>query len=136
MLFRERYVCVVRADHPNFGSGMSTEAFACSQRAIADASGMGHAVVEEELARQGFTTVPSLTVPQFMVMPLVIASSDLLVIMPSRLAEAFAQLISIKILKPPVTLPPYDIKIYWHERFDRDSANRWLREAFVRLFRK
>jgi DNA-binding transcriptional LysR family regulator len=104
MLFRERYVCVVRADHPNFGSGMSTEAFACSQRAIADASGMGHAVVEEELARQGFTTVPSLTVPQFMVMPLVIASSDLLVIMPSRLAEAFAQLISIKILNTAVKM--------------------------------
>ncbi|HEX4411366.1 MAG TPA: LysR family transcriptional regulator [Xanthobacteraceae bacterium] len=136
MLFRERYVCVVRADHPNFRSGMSADAFACSQRAIADASGMGHAVVEEELVRQGFAAVPSLTVPQFMVLPLVIASSDLLVIMPSRLAKAFAQLVSIKILKPPVTLPPYDIKIYWHERFDRDPAGRWFRKAFVQLFRE
>jgi DNA-binding transcriptional LysR family regulator len=136
ILFRERYVCVVRADHPNFRLGMSSDAFARTPRATADASGMGHAVVEEELTRQGFTREPGLTVPQFMVLPLVIASSDLLVIMPSRLAKAFAQLVSIKILKPPVSLPPYDIKIYWHERFDRDPASRWLRKAFVQLFRE
>ena len=136
MLFRERYVCVVRADHPNFRSGMSAEGFAKSQRALADASGMAHTVVEDELKKHDLMSTPRLTVPQFMVLPLVIASSDLLVVMPSRLAKAFSQLVSIKILEPPVHLPPYDIKIYWHERFDRDSASRWLRRAFVKLFRE
>jgi DNA-binding transcriptional LysR family regulator len=136
LLFRERYVCVVRADHPNFRSGMSAESFAKSPRALADASGMAHTVVEDELKKQGLTTAPRLTVPQFMVLPLVIANSDLLVIMPSRLAKAFSQLVSIKILEPPVLLRPYDIKIYWHERFDRDSSSRWLRRTFVSLFRE
>jgi len=136
MLFRERYVCVVRADHPNFRSGMSAEGFVKSQRALADASGMAHTVVEDELKKHDLMSTPRLTVPQFMVLPLVIASSDLLVIMPSRLAKAFAQLVSIKILEPPVLLRPYDIKIYWHERFDRDSASRWLRRTFIKLFRE
>jgi DNA-binding transcriptional LysR family regulator len=136
MLFRERYVCVVRADHANFRSGMSKEGFAKSPRALADASGMGHAVVEEELKKQGLLAAPRLTVPQFMVLPMVIANSDLLVIMPSRLAKAFAQLVSIKILQPPVSLPPYDIKMYWHERFDRDPSSRWFRGMLVQLFRE
>jgi DNA-binding transcriptional LysR family regulator len=136
LLFRERYVCVVRADHPNFRSGMSAEGFSGSPRALADASGMAHAVVEAELRDAGLDSVPRLTVPQFMVLPLVIASSDLLVIMPSRLAKTFTQLVSIKILKPPLPLKPYDIKIYWHERYHQDPANRWFRRALVQLFRE
>lgn len=136
LLFRERYVCVVRADHPNFRSGMTEEGFSSSPRALADASGMAHAVVEAELRNAGLKSTPRLTVPQFMVLPLVIASSDLLVIMPNRLAKAFAELVSIKILKPPVTLKPYDIKVYWHERYHQDPANRWLRGALMQLFRE
>ena len=136
VLFRERYVCVVRADHPNFRSGMSPEAFTKSPRALADASGMAHTVVEDELKKQGLVATPRLTVPQFMVLPLVIANSDLLVIMPRRLAQAFSQLVSIKIMEPPLPLRPYDIKIYWHERFDRDLSSRWLRRTFVQLFRE
>ena len=136
LLFRERYVCVVRADHPNFRTGMTAEGFAKSPRALADASGMAHAVVEEELRKDGLDAAPRLTVPQFMVLPLVIANSDLLVIMPSRLAKAFAQLVSIKILRPPVVLKPYDIKIYWHERFHQDPTNRWFRRALMQLFRE
>jgi len=134
LLFRERYVCVVRADHPNFRAGMTAEGFSRSPRALADASGMAHAVVEAELRKAGLVSVTRLTVPQFMVLPLVIASSDLLVIMPSRLARAFAQLVSIKILKPPAALKPYDIKIYWHERFHQDPANRWFRRVLMQLF--
>lgn len=136
ILFREHYVCVVRSDHPNFRSGMSVEAFSASPRALADASGMAHAVMEKELRKQGLDGTTRLTVPQFMVLPLVIASSNLLVIMPSRLAKAFSMLASIKILRTPMPLRPYDIKVYWHERFHHDPANRWFRRALVQLFRK
>ena len=136
LLFREHYVCVVRADHPNFRTGMSVEGFAKSPRGLADASGMAHAIVEEELKKQGLATTPRLTVPQFMVLPLLIVNSDLLVIMPSRLAKAFAKLVSIKILRPPVSFRPYDIKVYWHERFHQDPASRWFRRTLVELFRE
>ncbi len=136
LLFREHYVCVVRSDHPGFRSGMSPQAFASVPRALADASGMAHAVMENELGKHGLGGIVRLVVPQFMVLPLVIANSDLLVVMPSRLAKTFALLVPIKILRPPVPLRPYDIRVYWHERFQRDPANRWLRSSFVNLLRE
>lgn len=136
ILFRERYVCVVRSDHPNFRSGMSVEAFAASPRALADASGMAHAAMEAELRKHGFGETTRLIVPQFMVLPLMIANSDLLVIMPSRLAKAFSMLVPIKILGTPMQLRPYDIKVYWHERFHHDPTSRWFRRALVQLFRE
>jgi len=133
-LLRERYVCAVRADHPGFRAGMSLRAFTAAPHALADSSGMAHAIVEKVLAKHGIRRTIRLSVPQFMVLPLLIAKSDLLVILPGRLGEAFASLVPLKLLPPPVSLPVYEINVYWHERVHRDPANRWLRQAFVRLF--
>jgi DNA-binding transcriptional LysR family regulator len=69
-----------------------------------------------------------------MVLPLVIAGSDLVVTMPSRLAEAFARLIPIQVPPFPVRIPAFDIKLFWHQRAHKDAANKWLRDCFVRLF--
>lgn len=72
-----------------------------------------------------------------MVLPMVIAKSDLVVIMPSRPAKTFSRLVSIEVLPPPpASLRPYDITLYWHERFHQYPASRWFRRAFVQLFRK
>ena len=134
-LFRESYSCVVRSDHPNVRTGMSRNAFVETPRTLADSTGMSHAVMEHELARNGLGGTPKLRVPQFMVLPLVIANSDLLVVMPSRLARTFALLVSLKVMAPPIPLPEFPIKVFWHERFHHDPGSQWLRRAFVRLFR-
>jgi len=133
-LFRERYVCVVRSGHPNFGEGMSLEAFEASDHAVADSSGMAHDLLERVLERHRVRRQLRLVVPEFMVLPLIIENSDLLVIMPSRLAEQFSRLISLEILPLPVNVSSYDIQIYWHERYHHDPANRWLRSAIAELF--
>jgi DNA-binding transcriptional LysR family regulator len=135
VLFQESYSCVVRADHPNFDEGMSLDAFRTTPRAMADATGMSHAVMEHQLARHGMHAAPKLRVPQFMVLPLVIAQSDLMVVMPTRLAQTFAALVPLKVMPPPMPLPVFDVTAYWHERFNDDAANRWFRRAFVQLFR-
>jgi len=133
-LFRERYVCVVRQGHPEFKDGMSLEAFQSSDHAVADSSGMAHELLERALERHRVKRQLRLVVPEFMVLPLIIENSDLLVIMPSRLAERFSQLIALEIHPLPVNVSSYDIQIYWHERYHHDPANRWLRSAIADLF--
>ena len=39
-----------------------------------------------------------------------------------------------KSLPPPVAIPPADVGVHWHERFDADPGNRWLREQLLDLF--
>lgn len=135
VLFRERYVCVVRSNHPLFRSGMSTDTFLKAEHAMADSTGMAHAVIERELAKHRMRRRITLRIPEFHVLPMIVANSDLVVIMPSRLASAFATYLPIKILRAPITLPTYEIRVYWHERFHQDSTNRWLRRALFQLFR-
>jgi hypothetical protein len=33
-----------------------------------------------------------------------------------------------------VPIPFADVGVHWHERFDRDPGNRWLRELVLELF--
>jgi hypothetical protein len=33
-----------------------------------------------------------------------------------------------------VPIPPADVGVHWHERFDGDPGNRWLREQLLDLF--
>ncbi len=136
LLFRERYVCVSRRDHPQFRRGMTREAFRAVPHAATTSSGMGHALLERALQRADLEPPRRLAVPQFMVLPLVIANSDLLVVMPSRLAEEFAKLVPIQLMPLPVKIPTYDIRVFWHERYHHDRANRWLRELFATLFQE
>jgi molybdate transport repressor ModE-like protein len=134
LLFRERYVCIVRADHPDFSEGMTLDAFREARHAIADMSGMAHAVIDHVFARHRIVRRDGLRVPGFHVLPLIVASSDLLAVIPLRLADTIVAHAPIKVFNPPVHLPPFDVRMFWHERFHHDPASRWMRRNIVALF--
>jgi len=134
-LFRERYVCIVRPKHPKFAKGMTLEAFRTAEHAVAHSTGMAHAVIDQFLARHHVRRNVSVGVPGFHVLPMIIPNSDLLAVIPARLAEAYASHVPIKVLPMPVPIPPFDIRIYWHERYHNDPPIRWLRKVFIDLFR-
>lgn len=127
-LLQDRYVCVVRHEHPAFVNGMTPEAFRNVPHALADASGYAHERLHRWLARHKVRRKVRLHVPHFWVLPLLIARSDLLAVIAERVAVLFAEIVPLKIMPPPTKVPPYDVKLFWHERFHRDAANRWLRD--------
>ena len=133
-LYRERYVCVVRQDHPRFTQGMSAEAFCSVPQAMVDPRGYVHERLDAWLTQQRVPRSIKLHVPYFVPLPLVIARSDVLVVMASRVAKTYAELLPLKIMPPPVKLPTYETRLFWHERFHRDPANRWLRNLYIELF--
>src|SRR5215471_6532961 len=69
LLFRERYVCAVRANHPKFRTGMTLDAFKSSEHAMADATGMAHAVIDRFLASTAFSATSRCACPDFMCSP-------------------------------------------------------------------
>lgn len=133
-LYRENYVCVVRKDHPRFEKGMTSEAFCSVPHALVDPRGYVHERLDRWLAQQKVPRTAKLHVPYFLSLPLVIARSDLLVVMASRVAQAYAEMLPLKIMPPPVKLPAYEPRLFWHERFHRDPANSWLRSLYIELF--
>ena len=133
-LYRERYVCIAREEHSRFDEGMTTEAFSSVPHVVVDAKGFVHEQLDSILKEHNVPRSHKLRVPGFQSVPLVVANSDLVAVMAGRLASLYATLLPLKIMAPPVALPSYDIKLFWHERFHRDPTSLWLRRLFVELF--
>jgi len=64
----------------------------------------------------------------------VVANTDLLVIVPERVAEVLSRENKVKVVACPIALPAYQVKLHWHERYVGDPANMWLRGTISRLF--
>lgn len=130
-LFRDPYVCLLRDDHPI--RALTKKRFLEASHALVSYRG-GHRVVEEALERAGLAPRIVLRVPHFTVVPMVLERSDLILTLPARVARVYEQRGRFRSLPPPVPIPPADVAVHWHERFDADPGNRWLREQLIDLF--
>jgi DNA-binding transcriptional LysR family regulator len=133
-LFRDRYVCLVRADHPKIGSRLTLAQFLAATHVLVSARGSAHEIVEQTLRNQGLVRRIALRVPHFSVVPMILARTDHMVIVPEGLVAAIAPFGRFKSLKPPVHIPALDVKVHWHERFEQDPGTSWLRRVLVDLY--
>lgn len=121
------YVCAVRSGHPDIQGELSLAQFVKARHGIYWTTGSAHSAVEEALARLDLNRDVMLRLPRLSALPFFIAESDLIVTIPQDLGVAFSRLIGIRLFKPPLELPDFEIRQYWHERHHADPANRWLR---------
>jgi len=133
-LFREHYVCMLRADHPVIGAKISAKQFREAAHVLVSYAGTGHQMIEETFVAAGLSARIAVRVPHFLVVPMILARTDLVVTVPSRVAAVFAQLGNFKVLKLPLDMPDFEVRLYWHERFHQDPANRWLRQVMTELY--
>lgn len=125
-LFDERYVCLLRTGHPAAETGMlSLDHFCTLDHALVSHSGTQfHGVTDDALAAIGRHRRVTLAVNSFLVLPEILRSSDLIAVVPQRLAQYTTGLVQ---LAPPVAIAGFSKVLAWHERSHRDPGHRWLR---------
>jgi DNA-binding transcriptional LysR family regulator len=135
-LFREHYVCVVRADHPLIGEQLTLQQFATLRHAVYRPSGGGHAqqehAIDAAIAAQGIRRHVALRATHFLGFTRMLRSTDIITTLPNRLAAACAAMTPVRIFTPPLEIPTFEVGQYWHKRFHQDPGNRWLRRLFAR----
>lgn len=134
-LFREHYVCMTRREHPSGKNGRLTlDEFLAGSHVMIASMGSGHQIIERTLERRGLKRNVALRVPHFLVIPMIVASTDLMVTIPSRVANAFSKLVRVRVHPLPVPIPSFDVSLFWHPRFADDPPIQWLRSLMVELF--
>jgi DNA-binding transcriptional LysR family regulator len=128
-LFTEQYVLAGRACHPRLKRRPTLAQFCKLDHVIVSPDGGGfRGATDEALAAVGLARRVVLSVPHFLVVESVLASSDLVAMMPARLVRDSAVL---QVVAPPIEVPGYEMSMLWHERSHRDPAHRWLREQIA-----
>lgn len=72
--------------------------------------------------------------PHFTSLPLLVAQSDMIMVVPLAVARIYARLLQLKILPVPFAAPAVELKPFWHRRAHGDPANIWLRRQVADLF--
>ena len=144
-LFSDRFVCLLRRNHPAVrsrpkGRGkanpasksledpLSLETFVNLPHAVVSAGGSGLGPVDKALGQMGLSRRIALRLPSFSSSLEIIAKSDLVLTGPTGLLRLISPKSSIVALPHPITLPGHDVDMVWHERFSNDPGHAWLRD--------
>jgi DNA-binding transcriptional LysR family regulator len=133
-LFTQRYVCLYRQGHPQARALRTLDGFAAAEHVVVVSAGTGHGQVDDRLARAGIARRVRLTVPHFVAVGHILATTDLVATVPQRLAERMAGPFGLQWTPHPAPLPEVAITLFWHARSHGDAASQWLRGELVRLF--
>jgi DNA-binding transcriptional LysR family regulator len=133
-LFKERFVCIARKDHPRVGDTISMEELQDETHLAITTSGTGHGVLEKALEAKSIRRKVGLTVPSFLGIASIITTLDYLAVVPEQLGRHLARTGNIKVLPLPFNVPSYYIMQHWHERYTQDPASKWLRSVVANLF--
>jgi DNA-binding transcriptional LysR family regulator len=129
-------VVVMRRDHPLTKQGKLTlERFAGAQHAFIAPRGRPGGAVDDALAKQGLSRRIAFVTPNFLVAPSVVARTDLVITLASRVAETFARMLPLVMVPPPIELSGFRVAMYWHERRHSDPAHRFLRSELTNAAR-
>jgi DNA-binding transcriptional LysR family regulator len=131
-LYDERYVCIARRNHPAIDRGIDLQSFASLDKVIASPRGGGFiGPTDAALEAHGLKRRVVLSVASFLMVPEVVARSDLVAIVPERLVRDRAD--RLQIMDPPLPVAGFTISLVWHDRTTAHPAQRWLRDRIVAL---
>lgn len=124
-LFVDHYVCLASRAHPRIGAVLTMQEY-LAERHILVTPETGHNLVEERLAELGCTRKIALRLPHFSVLPELVAKTDLLLTIPSRVAALFATQHEVKALDLPFKVRALDVMLRWPKHSETIPAQRWL----------
>ncbi|SAI27240.1 LysR family transcriptional regulator [Bordetella ansorpii] len=133
MLFRQGYMTLFRDGHPQAHEGMSLKAFR-AQNHLAVSRAAPYGQVNQALEAAGISLQAHFSVPHFSAVPYILSATDLLATVPAKLAASAAPRFGLRMLAPPLRVPPLQTNLYWQRRFQRDGGSLWLRGLIVDLF--
>jgi DNA-binding transcriptional LysR family regulator len=134
-LYRGEYVCVMRKDHPLMRTKkkktITLDEYCKAHHLLVSFSGRPFGLVDEALAKVKRKRLVLLTVNQFFTAGKVVATSDLLTVLPQHFLKSTGiedQLVAVPL---PFDIAPVHVDMVWHTRHQRNAAQKWLHNAVI-----
>ncbi len=132
VLFEEHFVLVARKGHPGFTEGDAAEAFFKWPHVFFGYRDPGvHSALDASQSPQGRRRFVQLLIPSFDQAADVVEHSDMISVIPARLARRFSDRLDSHAL--PVAVDGYRCCLYWDSSTEDDPGLRWLRNQLVEI---
>jgi DNA-binding transcriptional LysR family regulator len=133
-LWNDRLVTLVGKDNP-LHDPIFIEAYAAAAHLVdaghvqVSADGVGTSVVDAILKARGLRRRIALVLPNSAGIPFVVAATDLIATLPSRIVKGLLPMANVRMLTPPLPGVEVSPHMFWHRRTDGDPLLVWLRAA-------
>ncbi len=130
-LYNETYVLVGRRDHPQLVDGMTIEEYVQLEHVVVSLNG-GNFFTPIDLALEtlGHSRKVVLSAASFLLIPEIVAQSNLVALVPQRLVAGPTDL---RVVASPIESAGFSVDMVWHERNHGHSAHRWIREMISHM---
>ncbi|WP_322516109.1 LysR family transcriptional regulator [Rhodopseudomonas palustris] len=123
--FNDRYICLVRANHPIAKSKLTRANFSKLRFFFARTTSSVYQLAEQWLADEDAR--PRIAVRgHFTTAPEIVRHSDLVAIFPRLLALDLHRARDFRLLDLPFELPPIEVRVHSHSRFANDTGINWM----------
>jgi DNA-binding transcriptional LysR family regulator len=134
-ILSDRYVCLVRANHPIAKSRLTRANFAKLRFFFARTTSTVYQLAEQWLADEAVR--PQIAVRgHFTTAPEIVRHSDLAAIFPRMLALDLHRAKDFRLLDLPFELPPMEVKVHSHARFANDTGIKWICQTSAAILRR
>lgn len=129
LLFEDAYTCIVRRNHPRVKKRLSLSTWLELEHVLVSQQRAAKGSVDRALESMGLSRKIGAQVSHFLLVPLLVARTDLVAAISESVAEAFATPLGLRRFSPPVSLPKGHVGQVWHEQMNADPGHRFLRET-------
>jgi len=136
LLFDEDYVCIARKGHPGLGRKPTLKSWLAQKHVLVSQRANSPGTVDRALAARNLERTIGARVSHFLLVPTLVAQTDLVAAVNARVATAFADSLELRVFAPPLRLPKGRVGQVWHEQLEHDPAQRWFRQLIVEECRK
>ena len=132
-LLKDRYVVLLRRGHPFARKRRTGKALLAALRELEFVAVRSHADTLRIVEQLQLQDRLRLVTEHFMVLPSIVAATDLAAVMPRNIARGFAG--GYEIVEPDFPQRDFVVSLHWSRRFEGDPGNHWLRALIEKLFR-
>ena len=131
-LYDGEYVVVMRRDHPLAGQPLTLDAYCAARHLLVSFSGRPFGFVDEALSALSRQRRIVITVNQFFTAGQVVATTDLLTVLPRHFVEVTGIEPELAMQELPLPVPAVHVDSLWHRQSAHSSPHQWLRAAVER----
>ncbi|GGT82627.1 LysR family transcriptional regulator [Actinomadura citrea] len=130
-LYRDEWVCLVAADHPDIGDALTMDDLARQPWVVYQRP--YDAPAARQLSMLGLEPRMEVSVQNFQLLPSLVAGTRRVALIQRRLARLMSPVAQVRTLPCPFEAVPVKEALWWHPVHTQDAAHIWLRETAARV---
>lgn len=135
LIMQDDYVCLAAKNHNLAQQTVTLKEFSQARHLLVSPKGDERGFIDTLLAKQGLTRHIAMIINQFTPAGNIVASSDLIVTLPRRLAMQQVQQFDLQWFECPLEAPDayVNTSVVWHRRLGQDPGFSWFRALLMQL---